>query len=165
MAKLSRCVTYCGDRLDNVIVMGGYRVDLQVFLSKISSVFEVGQICYYGQQQESMERICKKSFPKTKISNYFDGQLLPIEQFDFVSSLQGCAITSTIRDKKICVLSSLELVEPNLNDLDDSFDIMVCYDRSEVILNKYSPSIGISYKYTSKYANAQESGNMLFKLN
>ncbi|MBE5737741.1 MAG: ComEC family competence protein [Clostridiales bacterium] len=165
MAKLSRCSVYCGDRLDNVIVMGGYPIDLQVFLSKISSVFEVGQVCYYGQKQEVMERICKKSFPKTKISNYFDGQLLPIEQFDFRASLQGCAITSIIRDKKICVLSALEFVKPNLNDLDSSFDIMVCYDRSEVILNKYSPSIGVSYKYTSKYANAQESGNMLFKLN
>ena len=75
---------------------------------------------------------------------------MPIKQFDYTSSLQGCAITSIIRDKKMCVLSALEFVKPNLNDLDSSFDIMICSDRSEVILNKYSPSIGISYKYTNK---------------
>ena len=55
-------------------------------------------------------------------------------------------------------------MKPNLNDLGQSFDFMICFDRSEVILNRYSPSIGISYKYTDKYLNAQESGNMLFKL-
>lgn len=165
MAKLSSCATYCGNRLDNVIVMGGYPIDLQVFLSKISSVFEVGQICYYGEKQELMEKICRKSFPKTKFKNFFDGQKLPINQFDYVSLLDGCVITSTIKDNKICVFSALENIQPNLNDLTQSFDLMVCYDRSEVILNKYSPTIGISYKYTNKYPNAQESGNMLFKLN
>ena len=30
---------------------------------------------------------------------------------------------------------------------------------------KFAPSLGISYKYTNKYPNAQESGNLLFKLN
>jgi hypothetical protein len=86
-------------------------------------------------------------------------------QFDFITCLQGCAITSNIRGNEICILSTLELINPNLNDLKKSFDVIVCYDRSDVILNKYSPDIGISYKYTNKYPNAQESGNMLFKLN
>ena len=81
-----------------------------------------------------------------------------------ISDQEGCVLTTKVKNKNICVLSYLEKVEPNLNYLPYNTDLMVCLDRADVILNKYSPVIGISYRYSSIYKNAQENGNILLKL-
>lgn len=164
VSRLKRTIKNTGNKIDNLVLTGGYNPDLQVILTKLHSVFDVEKVYYYGEKQQAMESICKKSFTNTKIYNYQDGQMIELSNMTFSTVQQGCVLTTKVKEKNICVLSYLEKVEPNLNHLPYSVDLMVCLDRADAILNKYSPAIGISYRYSSIYKNAQENGNLLLKL-
>ena len=164
ISKLKRMIKNTGDKIDNLVLMGGYNPDLQVILTKLHFAFDVEKVYYYGEKQQAMEEICKKSFTKTKLYNYQDGKSVELSNMTIISDQEGCVLTTKVKNKNICVLSYLEKVEPNLNYLPYNTDLMVCLDRADVILNKYSPVIGISYRYSSIYKNAQENGNIMLKL-
>lgn len=162
--KLSRINIGQDNVLDNVIIMGGYKIDMQVFITKLLSAFKIGKIYYYGEKQEKMDFICNKIFPEIALENYFDKQKLDIKEFSLQSTMDGCAMIVDIKDKHMAILSKLELVNPNINYLSGTFDIMICLDRADLILNNYMPKTAISYAYSPKYKNAQSNGNLIFKL-
>ena len=86
VSKLKRTIKNTGNKIDNLVLTGGYNPDLQVILTKLHSVFDVEKVYYYGEKQQAMESICKKSFTNTKIYNYQDGQMNGITNEDIIKT-------------------------------------------------------------------------------
>ena len=150
--------------LNSVVILGGYTVDLQVFLTKLLSVFSVDNVYYYGEKQQSMEQVCQSSFPKIKFYNFEDNTVLPIKNFNPKTSLDGKVLIGDISGRKTAIFSRLGQGNINFLEIGTNFDLMICLDRADGILNAYSPKTAISYKYSNIYINAVNYGNILMKL-
>ena len=164
-AKLGRVANSLGqNQLESVVLMGGYIPDLQVFISKLRTVFTTKRLYYYGQKDESMENLCKASFSGLELYNYEDGHTLNLCGYNLPVVMNGLALIGEISGKRTAIFSSLPDNGVNFDKVSGNFDIMICADRAESIISKYSPKTGISYKFSSKYLNAQSSGYILLKL-
>ena len=150
--------------IDNLILMGGYSVDIQVFLTKLHTVFSVKNVIYYGEKDALMEDVVKKSFKGIRINNVFDEEPLLIESFPCKFLMQGNALTGEIKGKSIVIFSAFKKGDVNFSDFSGGQEIMVCADRAEQILSRYSPQVKISYRQNGTYDNAENNGNMLFKI-
>lgn len=164
LSRIKRIINRSGENeLDSVVLMGGYSVDLQVFLSKLLSIYEVQNVYYYGEKQEDMEEICTRSFPKINFLNYSYNQTLPIKNFNPTTYLDGRVLIGNISGKKTAIFSKLGEGPVNFVPIGRGFDLMICLDRADAILNTYSPHIAISYKYSDIYKNAIVNGNIFLK--
>lgn len=165
VSRIKRIINKVGDdEIDSVILLGGYPVDLQVFLTKLLSICSVKKVYYYGEKQDDMEQICKTSFPTIKLSNYLDNQTLPINKFSPKTSLDGRVLIGEISGRKTAIFSRLGSGNINFEPIGNTFDLMICLDRADSILNKYSPKTAITYKYSNIYKNAINNGNILVKI-
>lgn len=151
------------NHLDNLVIMGGYNSDIQVLLTKITSIYSIDNVLYYGEKQSIMENICKASFPKIKLQNFNDKQTLPISYFNLKFDINGKVLIGEIVGMKTAIFSVLGNQNINSLFLDNSFDIMVCLDRADTILSRYKPKTAISYKYSNIYKNAVKNGNLFVK--
>ncbi len=164
-ARLKKLARKTGeDTLDTLIVMGGYMVNLQQFITKMTSVYTIKKVYYYGYKQNDMEEICKKSFPKILLKNYADGEIIKSAKLDLSFSMQGKVILGRIGSQKTAIFSRLPNENLDFSYLDNSYDIMVCLNRAEALLSRYKPTIAISYKYSNIYQNAISYGNICLKI-
>ncbi len=155
-------VTDC-DSLDSLIIMGGCEVDLQQFITKMTSVYKIKKVYYYGYEQQEMEQICKASFPKITLENFYDGKVLSTHKIDLSFAMEGKALKGEIGGKKSVIFSKLGDDNLNFSCIDMRYDIMVCLDRADMLLSYYLPRTAISYKYSNIYQNAQSFGNICLK--
>ncbi len=164
VSRLKRAMEKTNDKeIDNVVLLGGYTVDLQVFITKLLSVCSVKKVFYYGERQEIMEQVCQNSFPKIQLINFLDNQTLPIQNFNPKTSLDGRVLIGEISKKKTAIFSMLGQNPVNFTPIGTGFDLMICLDRAESILSTYLPDHAISYKYSNIYKNAVNNGNILVK--
>lgn len=163
--RLTRLINKTGQsHLNSVVLMGGYNADMQVFLTKLLSIYSVENLYYYGEKQEVMEQICAQSFPSVQLKNFMDNQTLPIDNFSFEYYIKGKVLVGKIGEKKMAIFSKLGSEPINFEPLGKDFSVMICLDRADGILTQYSPKTAISYKYSSKFKNAQSYGNIYLKL-
>ena len=166
ISNLKRVTTKSNkNHLDNLVIMGGYTADLQVILTKLTSIFSIDNLFYYGEKQDMMENICKVSFPKIKLKNFVNNEVLPIENFNPTFEIDGKVLIGNISNRKTAILSKLGEQVINNSILDQSFDTMICLDRAETILTRCKPNLAISYKYSNIYKNAVKNGNLFVKFN
>ena len=166
VSKLNRIVQKSNvNHLDQIVIMSGYNADLQVFLTKITSIYSIENLYYYGEKQEIMENICKASFPKINLQNFLEKTTLPIPYFNFKFDMNGKILVGEILNKKIAILSKLGEENINPTALNVNYDIMICLDRADTIFSKCKPRLAISYKYSNIYKNAVKNGNLLIKFN
>ena len=144
--------------------MGGYPIDIQVFLTKLFTVFSVENVYYYGERNVDMETIVVKSFKNIGIKNYLDGQNLPINCFSCLFALQGNVLFGELKGKRIAIFSSFKSGDVNFFNFTIDADIMVCADRADELLSYYSPKRKISYRHSNLYENAENNGNLCFKI-
>lgn len=166
VSKLSRIVKKSNkNHLDYLIIMSGYNADIQVVLTKLTSIYSIDKVLYFGEKQETMENICKVSFPKIKLQNFDDNVNLPTKYFNLKFDAKGKVLTGKILNKNLVIFSKLS--EENINTLtfSEKIDIMVCLDRFDTIFSRYEPKLAISYKYSNIYKNAVKNGNLLVKFN
>ncbi|MBE7082003.1 MAG: ComEC/Rec2 family competence protein [Clostridiales bacterium] len=164
-SRLKKLVQKTGeDRVDTLIVMGGYMVNLQQFITKMTSVYSIKKVYYYGHKQYDMEEICNISFPKIILKNFADGEIIKSANIDLSFSMQGKVILGRIGSQKSAIFSRLPNENLDFSYLDNSYDIMVCLDRAEALLSRYKPTIAISYKYSNIYQNAISYGNICLKI-
>ena len=163
VSRIKRIVDKEDKTIDSVVILGGYPVDLQVFLTKLLSICSVKNVYYYGEKQDSMEQVCKNSFPKIKLSHFNDNQTLPITNFNPKTSLDGRVLIGEISGRKTAIFSYLGQGPVNFLEIGTGFDLMVCLDRADSILSTYSPTTAISYKYSNIYKNAVNNGNIFVK--
>ena len=163
--RLARVATKSGKRnISALVFMGGYNVDMQVFMTKITNVYDVDAIYYYGEQDLGAESIIKRSFGKVEMKNFGDGERLPIKVFKCSFALEGKVIIGDIKGDKVAVFSSLPYENINFSSVQRQYDIMICHDRADALISRFKPTKGISYRYSNNYPNAESSGNMLVKI-
>ncbi len=151
--------------IDNLVFMGGYPVDMQVFITKLYSVFEVRSIYYYGERDAVMEDIIKHAFSGVKLYPIIDGAILPSKEFRLQFALDGNVIVGNAGEKSIAIFSSFKKTEPELSRFSGEYDIMVACDRADGLISLFKPKRGVSYRYSSTYEDAISSGNLTIKLN
>lgn len=165
MSALTRVSEKSGQtRLDNLIFMDGYNVDMQVCITKILSVFTIQNVYYFGDKQDNMELICKASFPEIKFKNYYENETLKINEFRLKVGAVGKVLIGDIKGRKTAIFSKLGENGWGFKDIDKNIDIMICLDGASSLFSRYSPKTPISYKYSSVYQNAQSNGNIFIKI-
>ncbi len=164
--RLIRLANSSGERVvDNLIFMGGYPIDIQVFMTKLRTAFSVKNVYYYGQQNANMEVLVKQSFNVNKIENVQEKENLPINSFNASFELEGRLLLCNANQKKLAIFSILNDVDANFNKVDLSGTyLMVCYDRASALLSKYSPNVALSYLYSTTYTSAMSNGNIAITL-
>ena len=166
VSKLKRIVSKSNkNHLDSLVIMNGYDADLQVVLTKMTSIYSIDNVYYFGEKQESVENVCKISFPKIKIINFVDGETLPISNFNPKFEINGKVLVGNLLHRKTVIFSKLGEEKINYSVLDESSDMMICLDRAETIFSRCKPKIAISYKYSNIYKNAIKNGNLFVKFN
>ncbi len=153
------------NQLDTLVLMGGYKANLQEFITKMTSVYDIKRVYYYGHRQLEMEVICAQSFPKIMLKNFYDGELLLTKNLSLSFAMEGKVILGRIGSQKTAIFSRLGEEHLDFSCIDIGYDIMVCFDRAEAILSRYKPQKAISYKYSNIYQNAQSYGNICLKFN
>lgn len=151
------------DKINNLVFMGGYSIDMQVFITKIRTAFDVENVYYYGERDELAENIVKKSFDGIKLKNFVDGQKLPIHTFDCSFSLDGNVLVGQILGKSTAIFSPFNK-QFSFVDFNQIFDIMICYDGAESLISRYKPQTGVSYRSSLSVLDAETNGNLLVKI-
>ncbi len=165
-SRLKKVIDKTGtNKLDTLIIMGGYRVNLQEFITKMTYVYQIEKVYYYGYKQEEMEEICKISFPKIVLKNFRDGSVIYTPEIKLSFDMNGKVLLGQIGSQKSAIFSKLGEEYLDFSCIDNSYDIMVCLDRAEAILSRYAPQKAISYKYSNIYQNAVSYGNICLKVN
>lgn len=164
-SRLKKVASKTGcDDLDTLIVMGGYNVNLQQFITKMSSVYKLKNVYYYGYKNQEMEQICKVSFPQISLQNFYDGKVLSVPQIDLSFDMDGKVLIGDIAGKKSAIFSKLGDDNLDFSCLGNGYDIMVCLDRADMLLSRYLPKTSVSYKYSNIYQDAQSLGNICLKI-
>lgn len=165
VSRLKRIADKAGvSEIDVLIFTGGCKVDMQVFMTRLYTVFSVKRVCYYGARDEATEKIIEKSFSVFDIRCYADGEALPVKTFSCAFALDGLAVSGTCGDKKTVIFSSFTDENVNLASLDSDYDVMVCLDSAEQLISYYNPPVGICYRSSYVYDNAESNGNLFLKL-
>ncbi len=164
-AKLKKLVNKTGEgQIDTLIIMGGFDVDLQQFITKMTSVYKIKKVYYYGNKELEMEQICKVSFPKITLQNFNDGKTLSTTKIELSFAMAGRVLLGTVGNKKTAIFSKLGDEHLDFSCMDSGYDIMVCLDRSEALFSQYLPTTAVSYKYSNIYQNAESYGNICLKI-
>ena len=152
------------DSLDTLIIMGGCNVNLQQFITKMTSVYKLKNVYYYGYKNQEMEQICKVSFPQISMRNFYDGNVLSLPKINLSFGMDGKVLIGEIACKKSAIFSKLGDDNLDFSCIDNGYDIMVCLDRADMLLSRYKPKTCVSYKYSNIYQNAQSLGNICLKI-
>ncbi len=164
-ARLKKLTNKTGEaRLDLLIIMGGFDVNLQEFITKMTSAYQINKVYYFGERKEQMEQICKVSFPKITLQNFADGKVMSSSNIDLSFAMNGRVMLSKIGSFNVAVFSKLSDEHLDFSIIDNRYDVMVCLDRADALLSRYSPRKAISYKYSDIYQNAESYGNICLKI-
>lgn len=150
--------------IDKLVFMGGYSVDMQVFITKIRTAFFVRTVYYYGEKNTMMEEIVKHAFSDTEIYNLLDGEQIPANTFKLKFGLSGKVVAGSVGRQKIAIFSSFKSDEPEFNKFNGNYDIMICCDSADRLIPVYNPKRGICYRSSDLYEDAQTNGNLLIKI-
>ena len=151
--------------VDNLVFMGGFPIDMQVFITKLRTAFEVKNVYYYGDKDASMETILKRSFKIQRVKNILEGQGLEFYKIDLLFTMRGHVLEGRVANNSVLIFSEIGKAELPFSEFDGyNYDYMICYDRADVLLSKYKPKNAISYLYSTLHKDAQSNGNLSITL-
>ncbi len=147
--------------LDNVILMQGYNVDAQVFLTKLRTSFKLKRIFYYGEELNSQENAVKKSFPEIEVfTSIFDK--IPIKSVVCEFKNFGRMIDLEIKGKKIAIFSKPDSTVA-LSGKDKEYDLIIAGDLHERIFAVFNAQEKLSYRSSLLFNDAERHGNVFYK--
>jgi hypothetical protein len=149
--------------LNTLVFMGGYDVDMQVFITKLYTVFDIERVAYYGEKDEMMEKIVKQAIG-ARVENFVDGDKLPVKGIDARFTLNGNAVDAVMNGKRAIIFSAFDKGTEDLRALEGEFDYMFALTGADSVLNRFKPKRAISYRYSRLYENAEINGNVVVKI-
>ncbi len=148
-------------KIDNVILMNGYNVDAQVFLTKLRTSFELNRVFYYGEKNENQENIINKSFSEIEIYSFFD-EKLPIKSFECAYLYDGRMLDLVINGKSVLIFS-VPSKDKQFMNIEKNYDLIIGGKLYERIFAVYSAKDKISYRSSKTIMNAETNGNITYK--
>ena len=150
--------------VDQVIFLDGFGYYEQEFLTKMRLAFDFSGVCCYGEQDETIESVIKKSFGNDKeVQFYSDYHILPIDGAICTYALNGHALEiETNDDKNACIFSQVDGVD--YSSLGKDYALIIAKDRVEQLYNFYKPTKFISYCDSSQFISADTLGTQTVKI-
>ena len=150
-------------RIDTVIILGGFNVDEQVFLTKLRSAFKVDNLCYYGQTDKSMEEIINKSFKDVKVYALTDGKAANTKKIECRYALDGRALSVKVNGKKIAIFAPLKN-GGSYSGLDGNYHVSVSVDTPESVKAYYNCAVGVGYLSKSAAIDGESKGTFKYQI-
>ncbi len=147
--------------IDTVVIMNGYGVDLQVFLTKLRTVFTLDRIVYYGEKDQAQEDAVNKSFPSLRLYAINNDGKLPNVSFDCAFFFDGRVVECKLPSTTLAVFSRIDMTKP-LDGL-GKYDMVVCGYMHERVFALLNPKTAISYLRSSTYTDAESFGNLTYR--
>lgn len=166
ISRLGR-VELCGEgEIDNLIITAGcLSDDIHLITTKISYLFKVRNIYYYGQKRNEQEQAIKRSFEEgIVISNFSEEEVLPVKSISCSFIQNGYALKCSLADKSILIFSAFG-DNPCFSGDENDYDLVVAVDYQDRIFSKIKAREYVSFTKNSKYTNAQTNGNLVYCLN
>lgn len=150
-------------RINTVIILGGFNVDEQVFLTKLRSAFKVDNLCYYGQTDKSMEEIINKSFKDVKVYALTDGKAANTKKIECRYALDGRALSVKVNGKKIAIFAPLKN-GGSYSGLDGNYHVSVSVDTPESVKAYYNCAVGVGYLSKSAAIDGESKGTFKYQI-
>ncbi len=147
--------------IDTVIISGGFDYDMQVFVSRLRQVFNLNQICYFGEQNISLERIIQNSFPNLKAKAFNDSERLPLSSIEAFYIENGLAVDLTLKGKRIIAVSTPDL-PADYDLIDVGVDLLIAGQNVEQLNYRLKPNKLISYRASIMFENGESNGNFSY---
>ena len=125
--------------------------------------FDFSGVCCYGEQDETLQTIIKKSFGNDKeVQFYSDYHILPIDGATCTYVLNGYALEIETDDgKNVCIFSQVNGV--NYSSLNKEYELIIAKDRVEQLHNFYKPNQFVSYCDSEEFISADTLGTQVVK--
>lgn len=163
-SRLNRIAKSVGNNLDVVVILGGFNSDMQVFASRLRTVFNLNQIYYYGDRREDDEIVLMKSFPEITVNNFSDGKTFNSKSAEFCFLLSGNALNLSVSDRQVLIFSAFNKTTPYYADASGSYDLAVLYEPMENLSNIIDAEQSFAYRRNSFYKDAESGGNAIVLL-
>ena len=144
--------------IDTLIFTTGATKDMQVYLTRINSVFKVKSVCYFGSTNEMIEQIIFSSFG-IDASAFIDGATL-CEETNCRYMLNGYSVEFSVGNTKAVIFSRFGNNYAGYGGLNGNYSLVVAVDYVEQIFGKYGAERQISYKNNSLFENADSNGTV-----
>lgn len=144
--------------VDKLVFTKGATSDMQVYLTRLNTVFDIEYVYYAGEQKQDEESAIRASFG-IGVRACSDGESLS-NTLDCKFILDGKAVEVNVNDNKMAIFSKMNGFVGKENEKQEySFIVMVdCVDQ---IVGFYQPKKCISYRNHALYPNADSTGTAL----
>ena len=144
--------------IDTVVICGGFKYDMQVFVTKLRQVFSLHQIYYYGETNVELELLMQKSFNDLKVDAYSANQQMPMENLTCNFVEKGVGVDLTIKGKRIVITANTD--EPSsYGKIGANMSLLVASQSIEQLEYKLNPEMVISYRSNTNYDDGESNGN------
>ncbi len=150
------------DKIDTLIIGNGAVPEIQNFITRLSTVFVLREVCYFGDTDNVLETVVQNAFG-LKISGYRDG-VIKNEIIKTEFKLNGYLIECSVRNNKIAVFAKLGDKYSGYLGSNKSYNLLVVYDYLQNIFSLYKSDKKVSYRNNSKYLGAENEGTFIYKM-
>jgi len=162
LSRLKRLRSKQGiNEIDKLVFTKDATKDMQRYLTRLNTVFDVGYVYYTGAQDLNAEKVIRASFD-IGIRACNDNENLS-NNTDCKFVLGGEAVEVTVNEKKMAVFSKMNGFVGKENERQE-YSFIVTVNCVEQIVAFYQPKECISYRYNPLYPNADRSGTKLIYL-
>ncbi len=146
-------------RFDTVYILGGDEsADAQVVLTSLRHGFTIETLVYYGERDEELEEVIRRSFGDVAVFAMKDGGANKRGGAIVSYLLNGYAVE--VKTKKFFAAITGEFGENGVGytKLYGGYDLIVCHDKEETINALYAPKKFYSFAYSERFTNVISSG-------
>ncbi len=145
-------------KLDAVYMLGGGGADAQVVLTSLRHGFTIETLVYYGERDEELEEVIRRSFGDVAVFAMKDGGANKRGGAIVSYLLNGYAVE--VKTKKFFAAITGEFGENGVGytKLYGGYDLIVCHDKEETINALYAPKKFYSFAYSERFTNVISSG-------
>ena len=136
---------------------------MQVYLTRICSVFSVESVCYFGAKNDMMEQIIHGSFG-IKATAFEDGVVMR-ENIECKFMLNGYSVEFCVGETKAVVFSSFGNDYSGYSGLNGGYTLVVAVDYIEQIFSLYNAKNQLSYRDSQIFDSADSNGTACVYLN
>lgn len=152
--------------IDSVILMNGEsNEDAQLFLTRLLTVYKVGQIICYGEIDADVKTAITASFADIDVGERYDGDPIIVGNRTYEFVLNGKLVKFLAEGRKVGVFAGFGSNHAAYSGAEgEAFYMLAAKDYSENIFALYKPVVAVSYRYDVRFTDAESGGNLYFKL-
>lgn len=161
--RLKKAVEGIDGGVSVAILTQDEKIDLVALTVRLDYVLDLNAVYYYGERDESAEKIISKAFSGFSAANMGDGDEFTVGNIGCGCALNGRCFICSFDGYNIGVFSSLSGIE-DFPPLETDIDVAVCRDKQDTITKKYAPEKTVSFRAKNGYSDGETQGNLTLLL-